>query len=201
MSCHHFAALPNPEVMLARTVVKPGATLGADNGYDVREFVAARREHKVTPHVARKNPGSAIDKLGVNAHVYRVGKFKSAVEPYIRADQSPEARAASEALYGGLFEQWRNAVQQSRPKAQVAALLANPAQIVQAAGGDVAADQQIQAGFVDGDLARLQHGDLGRVVVHAENVVAFFSKTSAGDEAYITGADDGEFHTLRRVQV
>ena len=34
-----------------------------------------------------------IDKLGVNAHVYKVGKFKSAVEPYTRADQSPEARA------------------------------------------------------------------------------------------------------------
>jgi protease-4 len=33
-----------------------------------------------------------IDKLGVNTHVYRVGKFKSFVEPYTRADQSPEAR-------------------------------------------------------------------------------------------------------------
>ncbi len=30
-----------------------------------------------------------IDKLGVTTHVYRVGKFKSFVEPYIRADQSP----------------------------------------------------------------------------------------------------------------
>ena len=89
-----------------------------------------------------------IDKLGVNAHVYRVGKFKSAVEPYIRADQSPEARAASEALYGGLFEQWRSAVQQTRPKAQVAALLANPAQIVQAAGGDVA-QANLRGGIVD----------------------------------------------------
>jgi protease-4 len=89
-----------------------------------------------------------IDKLGVNAHVYRVGKFKSAVEPYIRADQSPEARAASEALYGGLFEQWRSAVQQARPKAQVAALLANPAQTVQAAGGDVA-QANLRGGIVD----------------------------------------------------
>ncbi|WP_019517122.1 signal peptide peptidase SppA [Sphingomonas sp. Mn802worker] len=89
-----------------------------------------------------------IDKLGVNAHVYRVGKFKSAVEPYIRADQSPEARAASEALYGGLFEQWRSAVQQARPKAQIAALLTNPAQVVQAAGGDVA-QANLRAGIVD----------------------------------------------------
>ena len=41
-----------------------------------------------------------IDKLGVNVHVYRVGKFKSYVEPYTRADQSPEAKEALTALYG-----------------------------------------------------------------------------------------------------
>src|SRR3546814_11101285 len=28
-----------------------------------------------------------IDKLGVNAHVYRVGTYKSFVEPFIRPDQ------------------------------------------------------------------------------------------------------------------
>ncbi|MFX7922757.1 S49 family peptidase, partial [Acinetobacter baumannii] len=30
-----------------------------------------------------------IDKLGINAHVYRVGKYKSFVEPYTRTDASP----------------------------------------------------------------------------------------------------------------
>ena len=39
------------------------------------------------------------------------------------------ARAASEALYGGLFEQWRSAVQQARPKAQVAARAAATAMV------------------------------------------------------------------------
>ena len=34
-----------------------------------------------------------IDKLGVTAHVYKVGKFKSAVEPYILTGQSPEVIA------------------------------------------------------------------------------------------------------------
>jgi protease-4 len=79
-----------------------------------------------------------IDKLGVNAHVYRVGKFKSAVEPYTRADQSPEARAASEELYRGLLDQWREAVGRARPQAQVAPLLTQPEQVVRAAGGDLA---------------------------------------------------------------
>lgn len=47
--------------MVGRTVRKPGATLGADKGYDVPEFVEALREARVTPHVAQKVKGSAID--------------------------------------------------------------------------------------------------------------------------------------------
>ena len=48
------------KTMVARTVTGK-ATLGADKGYDVAEFVAAMRERNVTPHVARKKTGSAID--------------------------------------------------------------------------------------------------------------------------------------------
>ena len=36
-------------------------TLGADKGYDRRGFVQALRDKNVTPHVARKRKGSAID--------------------------------------------------------------------------------------------------------------------------------------------
>jgi len=48
------------KTMVARTVTGK-ATLGADKGYDVAEFVAAMRERSVTPHVAQKKSGSAID--------------------------------------------------------------------------------------------------------------------------------------------
>lgn len=68
-----------------------------------------------------------LDKLGVNAHVYRVGTFKSAVEPYIRSDQSPEAKAANEALAGALWQGWQRDVAAARPKTQLAAAIANPA--------------------------------------------------------------------------
>jgi len=89
-----------------------------------------------------------IDKLGVNAHVYRVGRYKSFVEPYIRADQSPDARAASEALYGQLVAQWQEAIARMRPKAQVARYLAQPQAAVLAANGDVAR-ANLAAGIVD----------------------------------------------------
>ena len=49
------------KTMVERTVKKAGATLGADKGYDVAAFVEAMREAKVTPHVAQKAKGSAID--------------------------------------------------------------------------------------------------------------------------------------------
>ena len=89
-----------------------------------------------------------IDKLGVNAHVYRVGKFKSAVEPFTRTDQSPESREAAQALYAALFDQWREAVTQARPKAQLGPWLGQPAQVVQQARGDVSR-ANLATGLVD----------------------------------------------------
>ena len=89
-----------------------------------------------------------IDKLGVNTHVYRVGKYKSFVEPYTRADQSPEAREAATALYATFLGQWREAIAKARPKAQVATFLTQPAQAVLAANGDVA-KANLDAGIVD----------------------------------------------------
>ncbi|NIJ31784.1 signal peptide peptidase SppA [Sphingomonas oligoaromativorans] len=65
-----------------------------------------------------------LDKLGVNAHVYRVGKFKSAVEPYTRTEASPEARAANQALVDALWTRWQAEVAQARPKAHFADYLA-----------------------------------------------------------------------------
>ncbi|MCU6455562.1 signal peptide peptidase SppA [Sphingomonas sp. A2-49] len=89
-----------------------------------------------------------IDKLGVNTHVYRVGKFKSFVEPYTRADQSPEAREASQQLLGSIFGQWQEAIGRARPKAQVAQFLAGADRLIVAANGNVAR-ANLSAGIVD----------------------------------------------------
>jgi protease-4 len=68
-----------------------------------------------------------LDRLGVTAHVYRVGTYKSAVEPYVRSDMSPEARAAAQALADALWEGWQRDVAAARPKAKLAAAIADPA--------------------------------------------------------------------------
>src|SRR5207237_1680650 len=56
-----------------------------------------------------------LDKLGITANVYRVGAYKSAVEPYIRNDMSPEARQNYTALDQARLETWRQEVRQARP--------------------------------------------------------------------------------------
>ena len=47
--------------MIDRSVRKPGATVGADKGYDTTEFVAALERRGIKGHVARKVSGSAVD--------------------------------------------------------------------------------------------------------------------------------------------
>lgn len=95
-----------------------------------------------------------LDKLGVEAKVFKVGRFKSAVEPYIRRDQSPEARAANQALADALWGQWRDEVRRARPRAQLAAYLAQEASGTPSAG-ETFADTARRMGLADaiGDRA------------------------------------------------
>jgi len=55
-----------------------------------------------------------LDKYGVRMHVFRVGEYKSAVEPYLRNDMSPEAKAANRALYDDLWGLWLDDVAAAR---------------------------------------------------------------------------------------
>jgi protease-4 len=56
----------------------------------------------------------ALEKLKVTTHVFKVGKFKSAVEPYLRNDMSPEAKIANEAWLNELWSMFKSDVAISR---------------------------------------------------------------------------------------
>ena len=79
-----------------------------------------------------------LEKVGVTAHVYRVGTYKAAVEPFTRDDMSPEAEQNAQALANALLETWRESVARGRPKAQIEPYMRNMTAAVQAAGGDMA---------------------------------------------------------------
>ncbi|MCS6098867.1 signal peptide peptidase SppA [Shewanella baltica] len=57
---------------------------------------------------------SALDKLKVKAHIFRVGTFKSAVEPYMRDDMSDAAREASSALLADVWQSYTQTVAGNR---------------------------------------------------------------------------------------
>ncbi len=89
-----------------------------------------------------------LDKLKINVHVFKVGTYKSAVEPYIRADQSPEAAEALGAVYARLWDDYRANIAKARPKANLDLPTKDPAGWLRAAGGDTG-KAAVQAGLVD----------------------------------------------------
>ena len=56
----------------------------------------------------------ALEKYGIGVQVIRVGDYKSAVEPYLRADYSPENRQQTAALLGDLWGKFLDTVTDTR---------------------------------------------------------------------------------------
>ncbi|ORE88479.1 signal peptide peptidase SppA, 67K type [Oceanococcus atlanticus] len=56
----------------------------------------------------------ALDKLGVTVNVFRVGEFKSAVEPFTRESMSPQARENAQGWLDDLWLGWREQVAGAR---------------------------------------------------------------------------------------
>jgi protease-4 len=95
----------------------------------------------------------ALDKLKVNVEVFRVGTYKSFVEPFTRTEASPEAKAADRALAEDLWASWRTGVQSQRQELDVAALLESwPARV--AGANQPQAELAKSAGLVDEVLSR-----------------------------------------------
>jgi len=55
-----------------------------------------------------------LDKYEIDVHVFRVGKYKSAVEPYMRGDMSPEAKEANLAFLSSLWQAYIKDVSSER---------------------------------------------------------------------------------------
>jgi len=99
----------------------------------------------------------ALDKLGVEINVFRVGAFKSAVETYTRTNMSAEDREESRSYLTALWSSYQDAVTHAR-KLQPDALaryVDTLSKTVAAAGGD-AARVALQAGLVSALKTRLE---------------------------------------------
>ena len=91
--------------------------------------------------------GGLMEKLKVNVHVYRIGAYKSAVEPFTRSDMSEDAKQANRALVDDLWDSYVDRVAANRSlDPEVLRHYAN--------------EYDILLGEVDGDAARaaLEYG-------------------------------------------
>lgn len=57
---------------------------------------------------------SALEKLKISTHVFKVGTYKSAVEPFLRDDMSPEAKEANSAWLNELWSTYKQQVAERR---------------------------------------------------------------------------------------
>jgi len=81
-----------------------------------------------------------LDKLAVEVHLFRVGEYKSAAEPFVLNGASKEAREADYFWLNGLWQDYVAEVsaRRSLPKGALQAGIENLPQSLRAAGGDLA---------------------------------------------------------------
>ncbi len=159
------------------------------DGYDQRGYLLAAQADKIymDPEGAVLFEGmaryrtyfrGAFDKFGIEPHLFRVGEYKSAGEPYIRSDASPEAKEAD--LY------WMNDVWQ-RQLADIAAARGIKAEDLTA----------IIDGYVQSITA--VGGDLGKLAVEQKLVDGLMTRQQIRELMIKEGAEDEDGHSFRQI--
>jgi protease IV len=99
----------------------------------------------------------ALDRLGVDINVFRVGTHKSATEPFTRQDMSPEDRAQTEGWLRPLWLAYEQRVEGARklPEGSVERYVREAVPGMRASGGDAALYAE-QRGLITGRETRLQ---------------------------------------------
>ncbi len=62
--------------MLSRLPIRTGRTVGGDKGYDMSPFVEPCRELGITPHVAKKESQSCLDRRTTRHEGYEISQYK-----------------------------------------------------------------------------------------------------------------------------
>lgn len=98
---------------------------------------------------------SFLDNLKIDFNIFRVGTFKSAVEPYTRNDMSPEAKEANLAYLDVLWDSWKEVVSRNRglnPE-DLQYLVDNPDEVVSSSEKGIA-QALLSYGLIDKLLSR-----------------------------------------------
>ena len=92
-----------------------------------------------------------LEKLSINFHVFKVGTFKSALEPFVRSDMSPEAKKANQQWLTGMWNIFRDDIAKNRgiPPRAINNAVNRLADNITIAGGD-SAQMALNNGLIDG---------------------------------------------------
>lgn len=120
----------------------------------------------------------AFDKFGIEPHLFRVGEYKSAGEPYIRSDASPEAKEADLYWMGDIWQR----------------MLAD---IASARGTTPEALSAMIDGYVDSISAA--GGDLGKLAIDQKLVDGLMTRQQLRDMMIKEGVEDEDEHTFRQI--
>jgi len=96
-----------------------------------------------------------LDKLEIEINLFRVGEYKSAMEPYVRDDMSPEAKEAARFWLASLWQQYLEGVSRNRgiPLARLSESINGFADRIEAVQGDFAR-HALELGLVDRLVSR-----------------------------------------------
>lgn len=135
-------------------------------GFDQRRYFLAAHADQVLLHpfgrVLLQGLGGyrnyyrdALDTIGVTVNVFRVGDYKSAVEPFVQNAPSEQAQRDEAALLGDLWAQYMAAVESARklPAGSIAAMIDELPQRFRAVDGD-AAKLALEEKLVDALMTR-----------------------------------------------
>jgi len=133
----------------------------------------------------------ALDKLSIDMHLFRAGKFKSAAETFTRRDMSAEDREESEAYLQALWRGYRTAVADARSlKAEAIAQYADSyVATVATAGGDTAKVAK-DSGLVSGLKTQQEVEDRLVDLVGADTSGKSYRQVSVADYLRATHAED-----------
>lgn len=123
---------------------------------------------------------AALDRFGVKMHVFRVGSYKSAVEPYLRDDMSPEAKANAEKWLNVMWAGYKTDVAAARKLTpdDIQRYADNLAELMSETQGDIAKVAQTN-GMIDGYKSRIEWDNYLKEIVGTDEQGNTFKQVDA----------------------
>ncbi len=177
---------------------KPVYAIGA--GYSDQQYLLAAHANEIIMHPFggviltgygryRSYYQELLERIEVNINVFRVGTFKSALEPYFRDDMSPAAQEANLGYLSILWDNYTSDVESARGMAPgtinagIESVLASS----EAAGGDFA-QMALNAGMVDSLMYQDEYRNHLSAIVGADDDNHTFNQVSL--HQYLAAMDD-----------